>query len=78
MQHSYDVNGPRYLGVAAFKPEEVSQISKDIVKPGEPAKSTMHIPVSYSSRSYGRTSPTRIGDFDFLSNFLNRSRPHTP
>ena len=66
MPHSYDVNGPRYLGVAAFKPEEVSQISKDIVKPGEPAKSTMHIPVSYSSRSYGRTSPTRIGDFDFM------------
>ncbi len=66
MNGSFKIEGPHYSGVPALKPEVVSQISKDIVKPCEPAKSTMHIPVSYSSWPYGRSSPTIIGDFAFM------------
>src|SRR3989338_1912083 len=66
------IKSQHYFG-PAFKPEEVRAISKDVVKQGEPAKSSMQIvPVSFSTYPYGKSSPTIIGDYAYMKSGGNR------
>lgn len=56
MPHSYELGGHGYLGIAANKPEFVSQISRELIKPGE-IMSGMPEPNTVSSFPYNLSMP---------------------